>query len=80
MPGDAAIETPACPVRVGPTSTLGGIAIVNAISAEVVGKLHEMGIEPPVMVSSNSAGGDAHGARWEKAFTDSGAARTVLRK
>jgi len=80
MPGDAAIETPACPVRVGPTSTLGGIAIVNAISAEVVGKLHEMGIEPPVMVSSNSAGGDAHGARWEKAFADSGAARTVLRK
>ena len=80
MPGDAAVETPACPVRIGPTSTLAGIAIVNAISAEVVGKLYDMGIEPPVMVSSNTAGGDAHGARWEKAFADPGVARTVLRR
>lgn len=75
IPGDAAIETPACPVRIGPTSTLAGVAIVNAISAEVVGRLHEMGIEPPVMVSSNIAGGDAHGARWEAAFADPRVAR-----
>jgi len=78
VPGDAAIDTPACPVRIGPTSTPAGIAIVNAISAEVVSRLHEMGIEPPVMVSSNIAGGDGHGARWREAFADPGAARTVL--
>ena len=80
IPGDAAIETLACPVRIGPTSTLAGIAIVNAISAEVVGKLYEMGVEPPVMVSSNIAGGDGHGARWKDAFADPGTARSVLRK
>lgn len=77
-PGDAAVETSACPVKIGPTSTLAGIAIVNAISAGVVGRLHEMGIEPPVMVSSNMAGGDAHGAQWQEAFAHPGAARSLV--
>ncbi|MGB4007847.1 MAG: hypothetical protein WBL79_04565, partial [Bacillota bacterium] len=61
-------------------STLAGIAIVNAISVEVIGKLHEMGIEPPVMMSSNIAGGDDFGAKWDEAYADSEAARSLASK
>jgi len=79
-PGDAMLETCACNIKIGPTSTLAGIAIVNAISVEVIGKLHEMGIEPPVMMSSNMAGGDDYGAKWEKAYLDPEVARSLVNR
>lgn len=79
-PGDGILETHACKMKIGPTSTLAGIAIVNAISVEVVGKLHEMGIEPPVMMSSNMAGGDDYGAKWEKAYLDQEVARSLVKR
>ena len=67
-------------IKIGPTSTLAGIAIVNAMSVEVIGKLHEMGVEPPVMMSSNMAGGDDYGAKWEKAYLDQETARSLVNK
>ncbi|HAN86481.1 MAG TPA: SIS domain-containing protein [Firmicutes bacterium] len=79
-PGDAMLETCACNIKIGPTSTLAGIAIVNAMSVEVIGKLHEMGIEPPVMMSSNMAGGDDYGAKWEKAYLDPEVARSLVNR
>ena len=56
--GDAALEIPGFDRRVGPTSTVVGAAIVNAIVVEAVDRLVAGGIRPDVFVSSNVAGGD----------------------
>ena len=61
--GDAAVEVPGFPQKVGPLSSLTGVAIVNAIACEVVSRLVSRGITPPVFVSANLDGGDAHNAR-----------------
>lgn len=61
--GDAAVEIPGFPQKVSPLSSLGGIAVVNALIAEVVSKLVQSGIEPPVFISANLDNGDAHNAR-----------------
>lgn len=57
--GDASIEIEGLPGPVGPTSTVAGAAIVNAIVAETVERLIARGIVPEVFISSNVAGGDA---------------------
>jgi len=61
--GDAAVEIPGFPQRVGPLSSVTGCAIVNSIVAEVVSRLVAKGIEPPVFVSANLDNGDAWNAR-----------------
>jgi uncharacterized phosphosugar-binding protein len=62
--GDAAIEIGGFDRRVGPTSTVVGTAIVNAIVAEAVELLVARGIAPDVYVSSNVTGGDATNSRF----------------
>jgi uncharacterized phosphosugar-binding protein len=57
--GDAAVDVEGLPARVGPTSTVVGAAIENAIVAEVVERLVARGILPAVFTSANVAGGDA---------------------
>ena len=61
--GDAAVEIPGFPQRVGPLSTVTGCAIVDALVAEVVARLVERGLTPPVFMSANLDGGDAFNAR-----------------
>jgi uncharacterized phosphosugar-binding protein len=56
--GDAAVDVPGVPTRVGPTSTVVGAAILNALVAEVVERLIQRGVVPPVYASSNLEGGD----------------------
>jgi uncharacterized phosphosugar-binding protein len=56
--GDAAIEIDGFERRVGPTSTVVGAAMLNAIVAEVVERLVARGITPDVYASSNIEGGD----------------------
>ena len=56
--GDATVEIAGFERRVGPTSTVVGAAIVNAIVAEAVDRLVARGVRPDVFVSSNVAGGD----------------------
>lgn len=58
--GDAAVAVPGFAQKVGPLSSLTGIAIVNALVAEVVARLAAAGITPPVFMSANVDGGDAH--------------------
>ena len=55
--GDAAMDAGAC--RCGPTSTVIGAAIVQAIVCGVVQQLQDRGITPEVFCSSNVDGGDA---------------------
>jgi len=57
--GDAAIVIEGLPGPVGPTSTVAGAAIVNALVAEAVERLIARGIVPEVFMSSNVSGGDA---------------------
>jgi uncharacterized phosphosugar-binding protein len=57
-PGDAAIDIAGFERRVGPTSTVVGAAIVNAVVAEAVDRLVARGVHPDVFLSSNVAGGD----------------------
>ena len=61
--GDTALTIPGFAQKMGPLSTVTGCAIVNAIAAEVVARLVARGIEPPVFLSANLDGGDAHNAR-----------------
>jgi uncharacterized phosphosugar-binding protein len=59
IPGDAAVTVDGLSGRVGPTSTVAGAAIVNALVAEAVEQLVARGITPQVFISSNLATGDA---------------------
>lgn len=59
-PGDASIEIPGSPYKIGATSTIAGSAIVQAITVQAAALLAERGIEPPVWVSANLQDGDAH--------------------
>jgi uncharacterized phosphosugar-binding protein/N-acetylglucosamine kinase-like BadF-type ATPase len=62
-PGDAAVSIDGFDSRVGPTSTVTGAAIMNAVVAEAVERLVARGITPEVYVSANVAGGDEANAR-----------------
>lgn len=61
--GDAVMELPGVATRVGPLSTLTGVAIANALVVETVRLLAERGREPPVFQSANVSGGEAANAR-----------------
>jgi uncharacterized phosphosugar-binding protein len=58
--GDAVLELAGVDLKVGPTSTVIGVAIVEAITSQAAARLLERGIQPPVLISSNTPGGDAH--------------------
>jgi uncharacterized phosphosugar-binding protein len=60
--GDSAVTVPGFPQAVGPLSTVTGCALVNALAAEVVSRLVAAGVTPPVFMSANIDGGDAHNA------------------
>jgi len=61
--GDAAVAIHGFPQKVGPLSSLTGIAIVNAMVAEVVEQLVARNVTPPVFMSANLDGGDEYNAR-----------------
>ncbi|MFZ4864207.1 SIS domain-containing protein [Enterococcus casseliflavus] len=57
--GDAACTIPDVEQKVGPTSTVVGATILNAIIVEVCQKLKEVGVDyPPIFYSANLDGGD----------------------
>lgn len=58
--GDAALELPGVSARVGPTSTVIGAAILNAIISEAVALIVAAGHIAPVFVSANIDSGDEH--------------------
>ena len=61
--GDAAIAVDGVEPRVGPTSTVAGAAIVQALVAATVQRLVARGVDPGVLRSANTPGGDAHNER-----------------
>ncbi|TCL71582.1 putative phosphosugar-binding protein [Hydrogenispora ethanolica] len=67
---DAAIAIPGLEQKVAPTSTAVGALIVNAILVELVAKLVERGIAPPVFHSANVDGGDEYNQRIFAEYRD----------
>ncbi len=61
--GDAIVQLYNFPQPVAPVSTVLGAALANAIVAEACAILAERGITPPVFMSANLDGGDAHNAK-----------------
>lgn len=68
--GDASVVVPGVAHAVGPTSTVSGAAIVNAVAVETAGILAARGATVDVLVSSNVAGGDEHNAAVLAPFRD----------
>lgn len=62
--GDAGITVRGFDQLVGPTSTVVGATILNAVVAEAVQLLVDRGISPDVYTSSNIEGGDAANSRF----------------
>ena len=54
-PGDAVLDVPGSELKVGPVSTAIGVAILNAVLAEVATELSSDG-EAPIYLSANMAG------------------------
>lgn len=57
--GDACLDLPGMPSKVGPTSTLTGALIVNLMTVRAMELLVERGTPAEIFISSN-AGGEAH--------------------
>jgi len=68
--GDASVRLEGLPEKIGPTSTAVGTAILNAIVIEAVEKMIADGIVPPVFMSANIDGGDAHNAKIFEEYKD----------
>jgi uncharacterized phosphosugar-binding protein len=62
--GDALIELPGMPQRVGPSSTVTGAAMLNAVVVRAAELIQAVTSDAPVFMSANLDGGDAHNQRW----------------
>ncbi len=62
--GDALVELPGLPQKVGPCSTVTGAALLNAVVVRAAELLLERTGDPPVFMSANLDGGDEHNKRW----------------
>lgn len=58
--GDAIVQLPELSYPIGPASTVASVALIQAAMAEAVSWLVQHGHEPPVRISRNMPGGDAH--------------------
>lgn len=61
--GDAIVTLEGFPQPIAPVSTVLGAALANAIVAEACAIMQERGATPPVFMSANLDGGDAHNAK-----------------
>lgn len=56
--GDACLELPGMPSKVGPTSTITGAMIINLIIVQAMENALSQGVAPEIYISSNSNGDD----------------------
>lgn len=68
--GDAVVDIPELGQKVAASSTVVGAAILNAVVVETIDQLVKQGVLPPVFISSNMEGGDAHNARVMAEYKD----------
>ena len=62
--GDAVLDIPGAPQKIGPMSTFANAFVMNWIVAETVAILQQRKITPPIWRSGNAPGGD----EWNKQF------------
>lgn len=67
-PGDALLELPGLSQRVGPSSTVVGAALVNAVVIEAISSLMSKGIQPPVYMSSHLLGAMDHNLKLARQY------------
>lgn len=58
--GDATIEIKGFPQKTGPTSTVVGTALLNAVIVDAIEKTIAAGITPPIFMSGNTDDGEAY--------------------
>jgi uncharacterized phosphosugar-binding protein len=63
VPGDAAVSIDGVALKTGPTSTIIGAALLDAVLVEAVAVLAASGVEPPLVRSYNLEGSDPINAR-----------------
>lgn len=68
--GDASIVVAGVQEKVGPTSTAIGAAMLNAVMTRAVELCVAMGAVPPVFMSANVPGGDAHNQTMLEKYKD----------
>jgi uncharacterized phosphosugar-binding protein len=68
--GDATVEVPGFPQKVGPLSSVTGCALADALVVETVQLLVQRGMTPPVFMSANLDGGDAFNAEQLRLHRD----------
>ena len=68
--GDAAVAIDGLPERIGPTSTAVGTALINALVIDAVNQMIADGTVPPVLMSANLDGGDAHNEQIFREYAD----------
>ena len=66
--GDAIMELPSLDTKFGPISSVVGFTLIQALIVEVVNKLVQDGVTPPIWVSSNLDEGDAINREHIKAY------------
>jgi len=62
--GDALVELPGLAQKVGPSPTVTGAAMLNAVIARAAGLILERTGDTPVFLSANLDGGDEHNQKW----------------
>jgi len=68
--GDALVRVDGLEDPVGPGSTIGGVAVVNALKTAVAERLTPLGQPPLVLTSSYFIGADASAQRFEDSYND----------
>ena len=68
-PGDAAVAVQGFDIPVGPTSTITGAYIMNAITVAAVTWMLQNGIEPPVFKSANLDGSKEHNEKLRSRYS-----------
>lgn len=63
LPGDASVHVDSLGISIGPTSTVVGAYIVNAMIVQLVENLIKAGFIPQIYLSANVEEGDEHNAR-----------------
>ena len=61
-PGDAVVDIEGFPHKVAAISSIVNVFVVNVLACEVVRRLVQAGVQPPVWISANAPGGDV----WNK--------------
>lgn len=70
VPGDAMVDIPGVDVPVGPGSTIGNTAVVNAMKCLIAADLAARGQMPLVLGSAHTMGAEASRQRFEDTYND----------